>query len=216
MKFQLTMLVFALALSGCADRAARERLGIADTSVLQTGFGARQDEAAGAVNAAWIEAYATIANNRAAMAALQSQLEQIPVNRNDYFHAKAQCWLNAAQQARLAHDHWGFVEEAIGQAAVITTGLERGATLSAANLALRTVSTVRPDLWEIVNAIKADSALASCPEAQSPLACAEVGLMQAGHDAWVRSFANAEKRLPEVKEALSRSAQAALRCRQTG
>ncbi|MFM0648435.1 OmpA family protein [Paraburkholderia bryophila] len=214
MKLQLTLLVCVLTLTGCADRAARERLGIEDASVLRTGIGATQDEPAGAANSQWVNAYAPIANSRAAMTSLQERLDRAPGSRNDYFRAKAQCWLDAAQQARQAHDQWGFVEEAIGQAATITVGVERGTPLSAANAALRTVSTVRPDLWGIVNAIKADPALAQCPPAQPPLACAEVELMQAGHDAWIRSFADAEKHLPDVKDKLRKSAETAMQCKQ--
>lgn len=56
---------------------------------------------------------------------------------------------------------------------MITMALEKGTPLSAAHPALRTVSTVRSDLWKIVNTIKSDPAVAQCPQAQ-PLACAEV------------------------------------------
>jgi outer membrane protein OmpA-like peptidoglycan-associated protein len=201
-------------LSGCADHAARERLGIEDATVLKTGVGASQDEAAGAANAQWIGAYAPIVDSRTALASLQQRLDQLPGDKNSYFHAKAQCWVDAGQQARQANDHWGFVEEAVGQAAVITMSLENGTPLSAANPVLRTVSTVRPDLWQIVNTIKADSATAQCPEAQQPLACAEVELIQAGHEAWKRSFTSAEKRLPEIQNELRKSAEAALQCAQ--
>ncbi|MFM0730201.1 OmpA family protein [Paraburkholderia sediminicola] len=214
MKFQLTILACALALSGCADHAARESLGIEDVTVLKMGIGASQNEAAGAANKQWVETYATIVSSRTAIASLQQRLDQSPGEKSSYFHAKAQCWLNAGEQARLGNDHWGFVEEAIGQAAMITMGLENGTPLSAANPALRTVSTVRPDLWKIVNTIKGDSAIAQCPEAQQPLACAEVELMQAGHDAWTRSFSSAEKRLPEVQDNLRKSAETALQCKQ--
>jgi OmpA-OmpF porin, OOP family len=214
MKLQLTILACALALSGCADHAARERLGIEDATVLKSGFGASQDEAAGAVNGQWIDTYAPIVSSRTALASLQQRLDQLPVDKNSYFRAKAQCWLDAGQQATHANDHWGFVEEAIGQAAMITMGLEKGTPLSAANPALRTVSTVRPDLWKIVNTIKSDPVTAQCPQAQQPLACAEVELMQAGHDAWTRSFSNAEKRLPEVQDNLRKSAETALQCSQ--
>ncbi|MEA3130207.1 MAG: hypothetical protein QOF46_2002 [Paraburkholderia sp.] len=214
MKFQLTVLACALALSGCADHAARERLGIEDATVLKTGVGASQNEAAGAVNGQWIDTYAPIVSRRTALTSLQQRLDQAPGDKNSYFHAKAQCWLDAGQQASQANDQWGFVEEAIGQAAMITMGLENSTPLSAANPVLRTVSTVRPDLWKIVNAIKADPAIAECPEAQQPLACAEVELTQAGHDAWTRSFSNAEKRVPEVQDNLRKSAETALQCAQ--
>ncbi|MFM0203918.1 OmpA family protein [Paraburkholderia fungorum] len=214
MKFQLTVLACALALSGCADHAARERLGIEDATVLKTGVGTSQNEAAGAVNGQWIDTYAPIVSSRTALTSLQQRLDQAPGDKNSYFHAKAQCWLDAGQQAWQANDHWGFVEEAIGQAAMITMNLEKGTPLSAANPALRTVSSVRPDLWKIVNTIKSDPAIAHCPEAQQPLACAEVELTQAGHDAWTRSFSNAEKRLPEVQDNLRKSAETALQCSQ--
>ncbi|ASW02172.1 OmpA family protein [Paraburkholderia aromaticivorans] len=215
MKHQLTVLVYALALTACADHAARERLGIEDATLLQTGFGATQDEAAGAVNAQWVSAYAPIASSSTALVSLQTRLDRLPGDKNGYFHAKAQCWINAAQQARQAGDHWGFVEEAIGQAATITLSLENGTPLSAANPALRTVSTVRPDLWTIVNTIKSDPAVARCPQAQPPLACAEVELTQAGHEAWRRSFTNAEKHLPEVQDNLRQAAERALQCEQS-
>jgi outer membrane protein OmpA-like peptidoglycan-associated protein len=213
MKFQLTTLVCALALTGCADHAARERLGIQDASVLKTGIGANQAEAAGAANSQWVNTYASIGNSRNALASLQKRLDQLPGDKDNYFRAKAQCWIKTAQQTRDANDDWGFVEEAIGQAATITLSLERGEPLSAANPALRTVSTVRPDLWKVVNAIKADAAVANCPKAQPLLACAEVGLMQAGHDAWIRSFANAEKRLPQIQQNLRESAELTLQCK---
>ena len=214
MKIQLSVLVCALALTGCVDRAARDRLAIGDATVLQTGLGATQDEAAGAPNSQWVTTYAPVLSSGTALASLQTRLDRLPDDANPYFHAKAQCWINAAQQARQANDQWGFVEEAIGQAATITMSLENGAPLSAANPALRTVSAVRPDLWKIVNTIKSDPAVAQCPQAQLPLACAEVELMQAGHDAWRRSFSNAEKRLPEVQDNLRKSAQTALQCAQ--
>ena len=214
MKHQLTVLVCALALTACADHAARERLGIEDASLLQRGFGATQDEAAGAVNAQWLSTYAPIVSSSTALASLQARLDRLPGDKSGYFHAKAQCWINAAQQARQAGDRWGFVEEAIGQAATITLSLENGTPLSAANPALRTVSTVRPDLWTVVNTIKSDPVIAQCPQAQQPLACAEVELTQAGHDAWRRSFSKAEQRLPEVQGDLRQSAERALQCEQ--
>lgn len=214
MKHQLTVLVCALALTGCADHAARERLGIEDATLLKTGFGATQDEAAGAVNAQWVSAYAPIVSSAAALASLQARLDRLQADRSGYFFAKAQCWINAAHQARQAGDRWGFVEEAIGQAATITLSLENGTPLSAANPALRTVSTVRPDLWAVVNTIKSDPAVVRCPQAQRPLACAEVELLQSGHDAWRRSFTHAEMRLPEVQDNLRQSAERALLCEQ--
>ncbi|MFM0035281.1 OmpA family protein [Paraburkholderia strydomiana] len=214
MKFPLTALVGALALAGYTDHAARERLGIEEGSVLKTGIGAIQSEAAGAANAQWINIYASIKSRRATLVSLQARLDQTPGGKTDYFHAKAQCWIDAARQARDTQDNRSFVEESIGQAAMITMNLERGTPVSAANPMLCTVSMVRPDLWTIVNAIKADAAVIHCPQAQAPLACAEVELMQAGHDAWMRGFGNAGKRLPDVRENLRKSAETVLPCKE--
>ncbi|WP_341806640.1 OmpA family protein [Paraburkholderia phenazinium] len=212
MKFQLTILACALALSGCAGQAARDRLGIEDPTVVKTGIGTPQDAAAGAPTPQWLSTYSPITSGGEALAALQQRLDKLPGDKSSYFHAKAQCWIDAGQQEWRAHDHWGFVEEAIGQAAMITIGLENGSTLSAVNPELRTVSTVRPDLWKIVNVIKSDPATARCPEAQQPLACAEVELIHAGHLAWARNFDAAEKAVPGIQSELQKSAQAALRC----
>jgi OOP family OmpA-OmpF porin len=212
MKFQLTLLACALALSGCAGQAARDRLGIEDPTVLKTGVGVTQDAAAGAPTSQWLNTYAPITNGGETLTALQQQLDTLPGDKNGYFHAKAQCWINVGQQEWRARDQWGFVQEAIGQAAMMTVGLQNGTALSAANPELRTVSTVRPDLWKIVNVIKSDPATARCPEAQQPLACAEVELIHAGHYAWTRNFAAAETVLPGIQSELQKSAEAALQC----
>jgi OOP family OmpA-OmpF porin len=212
MKFQLTMVACALALTGCVSQAERDRLGIEDPTVLKTGIGAAQDTAAGAVTPQWLSTYSQITSGGEALAVLQQRLDKLPGDKNTYFHTKAQCWIDAGQAEWNAHDHWGFVEEAIGQAAMITFGLENNTQLSAANPELRTVSTVRPDLWKIVNVIKSDPATARCPDAQAPLACAEVELMLAGHYAWTRNFPAAEKAIPGIQGNLRKSAEAALQC----
>ena len=214
MRFQLTMVACALALTGCASRVDRDRLGIEDPTVLKTGPGTAQDTASGAVTPQWLSTYTPVTHGGDALAALQQRLDKLPADKNSYFRTKAQCWIDAGQAEWHAHDQWGFVEEAIGQAAIITFGLENDTPLSAANPELRTVSTVRPDLWKVVNVIKSDPATARCPEAQAPLACAEVELMLAGHYAWTRNFSAAEKALPGIQGNLHKSAEAALQCAQ--
>lgn len=212
-QIKLPLLVCALALAGCVgQQAARDGLGIEDPTVLQRGLGAAQSAAAGAPTSEWINTYAPIANRAQALETLQQQLDTLPDDKRSYFHAKAQCWVDAARLERERHDQWGFVEEAVGQAAVIVAGLESGTTPSAANPELRTVSTVRPDLWAIVNVIKSDPETARCAQAQQPLACAEVQLMQAGHYAWIRNFSAAEKTLPGIQSSLQKSAQTVLQC----
>ncbi|WP_153102303.1 OmpA family protein [Paraburkholderia hayleyella] len=213
MKFKLTMLACALAVSGCAGQAAREQLGIEDDTVLKTGLGAAQNASAGAVTREWIDTYGPIGKRGEVLDNLQQRIDALPQAPDSYFRAKAQCWVDVAQQELKAGDNWGFVEEAIGQAALITGNLAQRSAISAANPVLRTVSMVRPDLWDIANAIKANPTLPSCPTAQQPLACAEVELMRAGHYAWRRNFSAAEKLLPNVQDMLKRSAQATLECK---
>jgi OmpA-OmpF porin, OOP family len=212
MKFQVTVVACAIALAGCASHTDRDRLGIEDQTVLKTGIGAAQDTASGAVTPQWLSTYAPATRAGDALNALQQRLETLPADKNGYFRTKAQCWIDAGEGEWHAHDKWGFVEEAIGQAATITFGLENNTPLSAANPELRTVSTVRPDLWKIVNVIKSDPVMPACPEAQMPLACAEVELMLAGHYAWTRNFSAAEGTLPGVQGNLRKSAEAALQC----
>lgn len=212
MKIQLTMLACAVALVGCTGQAPRERLGIEDPTVLKTGLGAVQTEAAGAPTAQWVNTYAPIKDRSVALTNLQQRLDRLPADQSPYFHSKAQCWIDAGRQETKANDQWGFVEEAIGQAASITASLETSVPLSAANPELRTVSMVRPDLWKIINVIKSDPATARCPEAQKQLACGEVELMRAGHYAWTRNFKAAEGALPAIQNTLQKSAQLALQC----
>ncbi|SEB08797.1 hypothetical protein [Paraburkholderia sartisoli] len=210
MKLPCTVLACAWLLAGCADPAARARLGIQDSAVTLTGFGATQDAAAGAPDRQWIDTYAPVTNRRAALASVQHKLDSIP--GDDYFHAKAQCWIDAGRDALEAGDQWGFVEEAIGVAAVLSVSMERGTAMPATRPVMRTVVTVRPDLWAIVDVVRHDPAFASCPDAAAPLACAEVGLMQAGHDAWRRSFGKAEARVATAQNLLRASAGTTLAC----
>ncbi len=220
MKLILAVLTCATCLSGCAERDALARLGIEALPSLKIGAGAAQDQRAGAPTARWLDTYAPITDRRAALAHLQRQLDSIEhdqqhVQQHDprpYFRAKAQCWIDAGRQAFDAHDQWGFVEEAIGEAAMITSALESGGPLPAAGSVLRTVTPVRPDLWQIAGAIKNDPAVDDCPVAQPPLACAEVALTQAGHDAWMRNFPAAEETVSKAIGQLAQSASAALLC----
>jgi OmpA-OmpF porin, OOP family len=214
MKLQLSMVACTLILVGCTSQAQRDRLGIEDPTVLKTAFGTAQDVASGAVTPQWLSTYAPVTHGGDALAALQQQVNKLPSDKNSYFRAKAQCWIDAGEAQWRERDQWGFVEEAIGQAAMITFALENDTVLSAANSELRTVSMVRPDLWKIVNIIKSDPATARCPESQAPLACAEVDLMLAGHYGWTRNFSAAEKVLPGIQENLRKSAEAALQCAQ--
>jgi hypothetical protein len=89
MKFELTALACALALTPRADHAVPERLGIEDASVLKTGVGALQDEAAGAVDPRWANRYESIRSGRATLDWLHVQLDQTPGEQTGYMKAEA-------------------------------------------------------------------------------------------------------------------------------
>jgi hypothetical protein len=89
MKLELTALACALALNPCADHAAPERLGMEDASVLKTGVGALQNEAAGALDPRWVNRYASIRNSRVTLDWLQAQLDQTPGEQTGYMKADA-------------------------------------------------------------------------------------------------------------------------------
>jgi outer membrane protein OmpA-like peptidoglycan-associated protein len=89
MKFELTALACGLALTPRADHAVPERLGIKDASVLKTGVGVLQDDAAGEVDPRWINRYASIRSGRATLHWLQVQLDQTPGEQTGYVKADA-------------------------------------------------------------------------------------------------------------------------------
>jgi OmpA-OmpF porin, OOP family len=212
MKSAFVVLTYAMCLSGCAERAAMTRLGIGMPSSIDAVAVAVQDRAAGAPTQQWLATYAPIQDRRAALVQLRQRLGSIDPGERRYAYAKAQCWTEAGQQALDARDQWGFVEEAIGEAAMLTAGLETGGPLPETGSKLRTVTPVRPDLWRIASAIASDPAAAGCADAHAPLACAEVTLTLAGHEAWTANWRGAEQTVTKALDQLRESASAALAC----
>lgn len=192
MKYSLIAIALAAMLAGCSSSATRDRLQIQDPTVLQTGFNATQSQAAGAVTPQWIAAYGGV-RNATLLSTVQTRLNALGEQKNNYFGAKAQCWLNAARDERSGHDGWGFVEEALVQADHLTAALETGQGLAVDNPSLRTSATIRPDLWKQVLAAKTSPLFAQCQEAQRLTACAEVELIHAGHEAWTRNFNESQR-----------------------
>jgi OOP family OmpA-OmpF porin len=199
-------------LGACAGQDARMRLGIEDWPASQTGVGATQDEAAGAATPQWVETYVPLADRGAALAQLRQRIDRLPRDGPRYFRAKAQCWVDAGQQAFDAHDQWGFVEESIGEAAMLVAGLESGRPIADPDMRLRTVSVVRRDLSQITGVIGSDEGFAQCAGAQERLACAEVTLEQAGHEAWVRNYDAAESAVALTIDRLRASAETLVQC----
>jgi outer membrane protein OmpA-like peptidoglycan-associated protein len=187
MKYSLIAIAAAAMVAGCSSSATRDGLQIQDPTVLQTGFTATQNNAAGAVTPQWIQTYGG-GNNRANLGAIQSRLNALGDRKNNYFGDKAQCWLDAARDEHSLRDGWGFVEEALLEASRLTTALETGQGLSVDNPELRTAAVLRPDLWKQVLTAKASPLFAQCPDAQRLAACSEVELIHAGHEAWTRDF----------------------------
>jgi OOP family OmpA-OmpF porin len=189
----------AAALSGCASQAARDSLTIQDRSVARGGFGTPQDEAAGAAVKAWTDAYTPIKRRGERLDALQARLDRLASKKDGYDGAKAQCWIDTGKEAFTAHDEWGFVEEAIGEASALIGALEAGTALTPEQRTLRTTVRIRPDLWAQLRALRTDSRFASCSPAQKRVACAEVELTYAEHQTWTRAFVDAQHRVDAVQ-----------------
>jgi OOP family OmpA-OmpF porin len=186
--------VFVLA--GCGT-TVRDGLAIQDPTVLETGFQAGQSAAAGAALPQWSEVYGRM-KPREVLDTLQSRLDQLGTRKDNYFGYKDQCWLDAAKTEIVAGDRWGFVEEALGEAAHLTMALEGRQPLSTDTSPLRTVAALRPDLSEALLAMRADPKFDNCPQAQKEVACAQVKMMHAGHDAWTRDFDAAQVKVDAV------------------
>ncbi|MGF6536563.1 MULTISPECIES: OmpA family protein [Paraburkholderia] len=199
MKYSLIAIALAAMLSGCSSSATRDRLQIQDPTVLQTGFSATQGTPAGAVTPQWIATYGGI-HNAQMLGTVQARLNALGDRKNNYFGDKAQCWLDAARNERSSHDGWGFVEEALHEADRLTAALETGRGLSVDNPQLRTASVIRPDLWKQVLAAKTSPLFPQCQEAQRLTACSEVELIHAGHESWIRNFAESQRLVDGVEK----------------
>jgi outer membrane protein OmpA-like peptidoglycan-associated protein len=199
MKLSITALGAALMVASGASYAAPDALRIQDPTVLANGLAADQSTAAGAVTDAWVEQYrGTTGGQR--LDEVQLHLHAMgPRERGAYAGAKAQCWIDAAHDERGHRNGWGFVEEATLEAASLVAALQAHAQAAAANPKLRTSSLLRPDLWERLAAAKSSPAWPACEPAQQIVACAEVGLMHAGHLAWTRAFGSAEERVAGIE-----------------
>lgn len=187
--------------AGCAPTASRDALQVQNPTVLQRGFDATQDIAAGAATPAWLDTYRT-ADNASAIDSIQKRLDALGPRKDNYFGFKAQCWIDAARDERSHWNHWGFVEEALREASRLTSGLESGSGLSVDNPDLRTSAVVRPDVWRQILTVKASPAFASCAAAQRLTACGEVAMIHAGHAAWTRNFTVSAQRVDDVTKTL--------------
>ncbi|CAM2168069.1 Flagellar motor protein MotB [Paraburkholderia sacchari] len=187
MKYTVMAIVLSAAIAGCASQATIDALQVQDPTVLENGLKASQSTEAGAATEAWVVAYPGSVSG-ALLKDEQRRLQALGARQQGYFGAKAQCWLNAAREEQAQHNQWGFVDEAVKQADQLIGALEGQGQVSADNPKLRTVSTVRPDLWQQLLAVKTSPDFPSCPKAQEVVACSEVALMHAGHEAWTRLF----------------------------
>lgn len=167
--------------------------------MLEDGFGTSQSTQAGAVTDEWVETYQGMASGPLLDDA-QVRLQALGPRQSGYFGAKAQCWIDAAREERMRGNGWGFVEEAAHQADLLIGGLEGHGQLLADNPKLRTSALVRPDLWRQLLAAKSSSGWAACPQAQQVVACAEVELIHAGHEAWLRSFDASSLRVARIEQ----------------
>ncbi|MGC3964004.1 MAG: OmpA family protein [Rhodocyclaceae bacterium] len=223
MKYRLMTLAVASAVAaGCASHSARDRLDIQNPAAREAGALTAQSIDSGALprqsmryrageapqtaptdsQDVWMAQYGRYMYDRSAgLDRLQQQLKAQGAAAEGYDGAKAQCWIDAGRSEQAQHNGWGFVEEAMGEADRLTTGIAQGKRWMGNN-PLRTSVTVRPDLWAKIGAMHADKRMPHCPPAQKRVACQEVSLMWAGHDAWARDYDAAEEKVNAVAEAM--------------
>lgn len=202
MKYTVMAIALTLAIAGCASQATLDALQVQDPTALENGLSASQSAQAGAVTETWVVAYPGSVSG-ARLDNAQRRLQALGAQQHGYFGAKAQCWLYAAREEQAQYNQWGFVDEAAQQADQLIGALEGQRQPGADNPKLRTVSTVRPDLWRKLLAAKASPGFAVCPQAQALVACSEVALMHAGHEAWTRLFDASALRAAEVEQKMA-------------
>jgi OOP family OmpA-OmpF porin len=93
--------------------------------------------------------------------------------------AKAQCWLDMAQQNYHENDRSRVIEEALAESQALVDALEIGTTPTDRTPAVGNSVRLREDLWARAEKVKATPA-AACVAAQA--ACLEVQLVWAGHE----------------------------------
>jgi outer membrane protein OmpA-like peptidoglycan-associated protein len=82
----------------------------------------------------------------------------------------------------------------------MTTALETGNGLAIDNPDLRTAAAVRPDLWKQILGAKMSPVFPTCGDAQRLVACSEVELIHAGHEAWTRNFNDSQRIVDGVEK----------------
>ncbi|HKT95775.1 MAG TPA: OmpA family protein [Paraburkholderia sp.] len=199
MKYIVMVIALSAAIAGCTSQATLDALQVQDPTALENGLMVSQSTVAGAATDAWVSAYPGSAG-AALLDDEQRRLQALDAQQHGYFGAKARCWLSAAREERAQRNHWGFVDEAAKEADHLIGALEGRRQPSADNPKLRTVSTVRPDLWQKLLAAKTAPGFTACPKAQEQVACSEVALMHAGHEAWTRSFDASALRVAKVEQ----------------
>ncbi len=93
--------------------------------------------------------------------------------------AKAQCWLDMAQQNYHENDRSRVIEEALGESQALVDALEKGSTPTDRTPSVGNSVRLREDLWARAAKVKSTPG-AACVAAQA--ACLEVQLVWAGHE----------------------------------
>jgi OOP family OmpA-OmpF porin len=109
--------------------------------------------------------------------ALLNQNGRVPTGNPHW--AKAQCWLDMAQQNYHENDRSRVIEEALAESQALVDALEKGTAPTDRTPPVGNSVRLREDLWTRVAKVKAAPA-AACVAAQA--ACLEVQLVWAGHE----------------------------------
>ncbi len=209
MKTPLTVLVCALTLTACADHAARARLGIQDPTLLQSGIGASQDEAAGAPSPQWVSAYAPAASGVRGARVVASAAE--PLCRLNRTAISARRRNAGSARGPRRRGKRATIGVSSGEPSVRRRSSpwawKMARRLSAANPALRTVSVVRPESRGRSSIPSSRTGAASCRRGDNRRSRALKS--SSCKPAMMHGYATSlmpEKRLPDIQDNLRKSA----------
>lgn len=122
----------------------------------------------------------------------------------DYHLSKAQCWLNVSFHEYTRNDRSAFPQLALTEAEKLVVAMEgKAAPLSMDTPLINEATRLRPDLWDLLNGMKAGARF-SCAEQQ--VACAEVELVHAGNEYKQLQWQHAQPYV-QIAEDLTASAQ---------
>ena len=172
--FALLSLLCIAALGGCAN--TNYNTANVDTAQLAPQAARITDEA---IHADQQRFTALQARHQALNARSSGQANRLS-GPGSYGMAKAQCWMDVAFHEYHRNDRSAFPQAALGEAETIIKALENNQTVPRTTAMVDNSATLREDLWAKAKAIQALPGFICVEE---KVACGEVQLVHAGHEA---------------------------------